>query len=44
MKKITVSTPATGTGRLNGLKDEYWGDDGLPPEWRRNSRIGRPIR
>ena len=23
--------------------DEYWGEDGLPPEWRRQMRIGRPI-
>ena len=33
--------------RLNGDRiaeiDEYWGDDGEAPEWRRKMRIGRPI-
>lgn len=24
--------------------DEYWGDDGAAPEWRRQMKIGRPIR
>jgi len=24
--------------------DEYWGDDGDVPEWRRKMHIGRPIR
>ncbi len=24
--------------------DEYWGDDGLPPQWRLDKKIGRPIR
>ena len=24
--------------------DEYWGDDGAPPEWRLEKRIGTPIR
>lgn len=24
--------------------DEYWGDDGLPPAWRREMHLGRPIR
>lgn len=24
--------------------DEYWGDDGTPPQWRREKKIGRPIR
>lgn len=24
--------------------DEYWGDDGPAPEWRRELNIGRPIR
>ncbi len=23
--------------------DEYWGDDGTPPQWRRNKHIGTPI-
>lgn len=24
--------------------DEYWGDDGMPPQWRLDKKIGRPIR
>ncbi|MBO4831821.1 MAG: nuclear transport factor 2 family protein [Oscillospiraceae bacterium] len=24
--------------------DEYWADDGEPPEWRRNMNIGKPLR
>lgn len=24
--------------------DEYWGDDGAPPQWRLDKRIGTPIR
>ena len=24
--------------------DEYWGDDGQPPEWRREMKIGKPIK
>lgn len=24
--------------------DEYWGDDGQPPQWRQELHIGRPIR
>lgn len=24
--------------------DEYWGDDGIAPQWRRNMCIGTPIR
>lgn len=24
--------------------DEYWGDDGPPPAWREEKRIGRPIK
>ena len=24
--------------------DEYWGDDGLPPTWRKKKKIGTPIR
>jgi hypothetical protein len=31
----------------NGLiaeMDEYWGDDGIAPEWRRQMNIGKPIR
>lgn len=23
--------------------DEYWGDDGPAPQWRRNRKLGRPI-
>jgi len=23
--------------------DEYWGEDGAPPQWRREMRLGRPI-
>lgn len=23
--------------------DEYWGDDGLPPQWRRELGLGSPI-
>ena len=34
--------------RLSGGKiremDEYWADDGEAPEWRRQMKIGRPIR
>lgn len=34
--------------RLTGGKiremDEYWADDGEAPEWRRQMKIGRPIR
>lgn len=33
--------------RIEGEKivriDEYWGDDGPPPQWRREKRIGTPI-
>lgn len=31
----------------NGLiveLDEYWGDDGIAPEWRRKMKIGKPIK
>lgn len=24
--------------------DEYWGDDGKPPQWRQDKNIGTPIR
>lgn len=24
--------------------DEYWGDDGMPPQWRLDKHIGTPIR
>lgn len=24
--------------------DEYWGDDGEPPQWRKEKQIGMPIR
>ena len=30
-------------GRI-GEMDEYWADDGEPPAWRREMKIGRPIR
>lgn len=30
-------------GRIAAL-DEYWGDDGPPPQWRRELHLGRPIR
>ncbi len=29
-------------GRIKRL-DEYWGDDGAAPEWRRALQIGKPI-
>ncbi|MDD3214288.1 MAG: nuclear transport factor 2 family protein [Eubacteriales bacterium] len=29
-------------GKIAAL-DEYWGDDGPAPEWRREKRIGKPI-
>ena len=30
-------------GKIASL-DEYWGDDGPPPQWRRERHIGRAIR
>lgn len=30
-------------GRIRHI-DEYWGDDGEAPAWRREMRLGRPIR
>lgn len=30
-------------GKIAAL-DEYWGDDGPAPQWRRDKHIGRPIR
>ena len=30
-------------GKIAAL-DEYWGDDGPAPAWRRAMRVGRPIR
>ena len=30
-------------GKISEL-DEYWADDGDAPDWRREMRIGRPIR
>jgi len=30
-------------GKIQTL-DEYWGDDGPPPRWRRELGLGRPIR
>ena len=29
-------------GRIASI-DEYWGDDGDAPQWRRDKKIGRPI-
>lgn len=29
-------------GKITAV-DEYWGDDGAAPEWRREKKIGRPI-
>ncbi len=29
-------------GKISAL-DEYWGDDGPAPRWRRDMKIGRPI-
>lgn len=29
-------------GRISRL-DEYWGDDGSAPQWRRDKMLGRPI-
>lgn len=30
-------------GRIASI-DEYWGDDGAPPQWRQELRLGRGIR
>ena len=30
-------------GQIRAL-DEYWGDDGPPPQWRRDLALGTPIR
>lgn len=30
-------------GRIKAL-DEYWGDDGMAPQWRQEKHIGKPIR
>ena len=30
-------------GKISEL-DEYWADDGDAPDWRRNMKIGKPIR
>ena len=30
-------------GKIAAL-DEYWGDDGPPPRWRKEKKIGGPIR
>lgn len=29
-------------GKIKSI-DEYWGDDGKPPEWRQKKNIGHPI-
>lgn len=43
----SASFHCTSFYRLDGEKisraDEYWGDDGPAPEWRRELHIGRPI-
>lgn len=43
-----LSFHVTSFFRLRGEKilslDEYWGDDGPPPQWRRELNLGRPIR
>lgn len=38
-----VSFIKTEGGKIVSL-DEYWGDDGAAPEWRRDQHIGVPIR
>lgn len=30
-------------GKITAL-NEYWGDDGTPPQWRINKNIGKPIK
>ena len=46
-QKKTVSCHAVSfihikDGRIESV-EEYWGDDGLPPQWRRDMGIGVPI-
>ena len=44
----SLSFHVTSFIRLEGYKiasiDEYWGDDGEAPEWRREKHIGSPIK
>ena len=46
-KEGTISCHAVSFFRIREDKilsmDEYWGDDGLPPRWRQDMRLGRPI-
>ena len=46
-KEGTISCHAVSFFRIREDKilsmDEYWGDDGLPPRWRQELHIGRPI-
>ena len=46
-KDKTLSFHVVSFFRLEGGKiaalDEYWGDDGPPPQWRTNLHIGKPI-
>ena len=37
-----VSFIRSRNGKIASL-DEYWADDGAPPEWRREMKIGKPI-
>ena len=30
-------------GEKIAVLNEYWGDDGAPPQWRTDKRIGKPI-
>lgn len=38
-----VSFIQTAAERIISI-DEYWGDDGPAPEWRRDMRLGKPIK
>lgn len=42
-----ISTHAVSFFALKGEQietlDEYWGEDGAPPQWRREMRLGGPI-
>ena len=42
-----ISTHAVSFFALKGEQietlDEYWGEDGAPPQWRLEMRLGRPI-
>lgn len=47
-REKTVSLHAVSFFRIRQDKiqsiDEYWGDDGRPPQWRENMHIGRSIK